>query len=106
MLKNILLGTAIIVSISTSNVMADTAKEMKSNAGANKQSVQEQKNNLPDDHATGDYLKNSNENAADNIVCKDDVNSKECRRTAKEQQLKKSLKVKEEPADGGMDLVD
>jgi hypothetical protein len=84
MLKNILLCTALIFSVSATNVMADNTQSENANT----------KHNKP-------YEKNSVEAA-----CKDNANSEECRKAVKEEKLKKSLKVKEEPTDGGMDLKD
>lgn len=82
MLKSILLCTAILFGVSSPYAMADNAKDTRAGNAATHESK-----------------------ALDSAAC-ENADSKECRRAVKEEKLKKSLKVKEEPADGGMDLED
>lgn len=64
-----------------------------------KQSVQTQKDNLPDTTKTGDYLETQPSNVGET-----ETSTEENRSAKKLTNMKRSKSITEEPADGGVDL--
>lgn len=91
---NYLLTTIVAVALSFSS-WAINAEPADS-----KQSVQTQKDNLPDSTKTGDYLESQPNNAGET----ENHTEKDKNKSSKPSNMKKSKSQTEEPEEGGVDL--